>query len=324
MRRREFITLIGDAAAAWPLAARAQQPAKLPTIGYLGPATLDSQRLATFVKRLRDLGWIEGRTIAIEYRWSEGHNERLAETAAELVRLKMDVIVTSATPPSVAVKQATSAIPIVFAAVADPVGAGVVESLARPGGNATGLSLQQTDAAGKRIELLREVVPNLRRLAITYNGGNPSVLLDMREAQTATRVLGLEAVTSDIRLPEDITPAFDPLKGRVEAIYVCNDPLAITNRVRINTLALKMRLPTMFGAREFVEVGGLMSYGPNLSELYRRAAELVDKILRGAKPADLPVEQPTKFDLVINLTTAKTLGLTIPPALLARADEVIE
>src|SRR5499426_1855318 len=249
MRRREFITLLGGAAAAWPLAARAQQPAKLPTIGYLGPATLDSQRLAAGVKRLRDLGWIEGRTIAIEYRWAEGRNERLAETAAEFVRLKIDVIVTSATPPSVAVKQATSAIPIVFAAVADPVGAGVVKSLARPGGNATGLSLQQSDAAGKRIELLREVVPNLRRLAITYNGGNP---LDMHEAQVATRILGLEAVTSDIRLPEDIIPAFDALKGRVEAIYVCADPLAVTNRVRINTLALEMRLPTMFASREFV------------------------------------------------------------------------
>jgi putative tryptophan/tyrosine transport system substrate-binding protein len=325
MRRRKLMTLLGTALA-WPLVARAQQPAKLPTIGYLGPATrtLDSERLAAFVKRLRDLGWIEGRTIAIEYRWAEGRNERLAETATEFVRLKMDVIVTSATPPSVAVKQATFVIPIVFAAVGDPVGAGVVESLARPGGNATGLSLQQTDAAGKRIELLREVVPGLRRLAIMANSGSRSVLLDMREAQAATRVLGLEAVTSDIRLPEDITPAFDALKGRVDAIYVCNDPLAVTNRVRINTLALGMRLPTMFGAREFVEAGGLMSYGANFPELYRRAAELVDKILRGAKPADLPVEQPTKFDLVINLTTAKALGLGLSPTLLARADEVIE
>ena len=325
VQRRKFIGLFG-AVAAWPLAARAQQPAKLPTIGYLGPATrtLDSQRLAAFVKRLRDLGWIEGRTVTIEYRWAEGRNERLSETAAEFVRLKMDVIVTSATPPSVAVKQATSVIPIVFAAVGDPVGAGVVESLARPGGNATGLSLQHTDAAGKRIELLREVIPGLRRVAIMANSGSHSTLLDMREAQAATRVLGLEAVTSDIRLPEDITPAFDALKGRVEALYVCNDPLSVTNRDRINTLALAMRLPTMFGAREFVEAGGLMSYGANFQDLYRRAAELVDKILRGAKPADLPVEQPTKFDLVINLTTAKALGLGLSPTLLARTDEVIE
>ena len=325
MRRREFITLLGGAAA-WPVAARAQQPAKLPTIGYLGPSTrsLDSQRLNAFVQRLRELGWNEGRTIAIEYRWAEGRNERLAETAAEFVRRKVDVIVTSATPPTVAAKQATSVIPIVFAAVGDPVGIGVVESLARPGGNATGLSLQQTDAAGKRLEVLREVMPGLRRLAIMANSGNPSAGLDMREAQATARALGLEAVTSEVLRPEDIAPAFDALKGNVEALYVCGDPLAVTNWVRINTLALGARLPTMFGAREYVEAGGLMSYGANFLDLYRRTAELVDKVLRGSKPADIPVEQPTKFDLIINLTTAKALGLKIPPTLLARADEVIE
>ena len=325
MRRRDFITLLGGAAA-WPVAALAQQPAKLPTIGYLGPSTrsLDSQRLNAFVQRLRELGWNEGRTIAIEYRWAEGRNERLAETAAEFVRRKVDVIVTSATPPTVAAKQATSVIPIVFAAVGDPVGIGVVESLARPGGNATGLSLQQTDAAGKRLEVLREVMPGLRRLAIMANSGNPSAGLDMREAQATARTLGLEAVTSEVLRPEDIAPAFDALKGNVEALYVCGDPLAVTNRVRINTLALGARLPTMFGAREYVEAGGLMSYGANFLDLYRRTAELVDKVLRGSKPADIPVEQPTKFDLIINLTTAKALGLKIPPTLLARADEVIE
>jgi putative ABC transport system substrate-binding protein len=326
MNRREFITLVGGAAATWPLAARAQQPAKLPTIGYLGPNTrsLDSQRLVTFVERLRELGWIEGRTVAIEYRWAEGRNDHLAESAAEFVRRKVDVIVTSATPPTVAAKQATSAIPIVFASVGDPVGAGVVESLARPGGNATGLSLQQPEAAGKRLELLREVIPGLRRLAIMANSSNASALLDMREAQTTARALGLEAVTSEVRQSEEIAPAFDALRGRVEALYVCNDPLAATNRVRINTLALGMRLPTMFIAREYVEVGGLMSYGANFLDLYRRTAELVDKILRGAKPADLPVEQPIKFDLIVNLTTARALGLTVPVTLLARADEVIE
>ena len=325
MRRRDFITLLGGAAA-WPVAALAQQPAKLPTIGYLGPSTrsLDSQRLNAFVQRLRELGWNEGRTIAIEYRWAEGRNERLAETAAEFVRRKVDVIVTSATPPTVAAKQATSVIPIVFAAVGDPVGIGVVESLARPGGNATGLSLQQTDAAGKRLEVLREVMPGLRRLAIMANSGNPSAGLDMREAQATARALGLEAVTSEVLRPEDIAPAFDALKGNVEALYVCGDPLAVTNRVRINTLALGARLPTMFGAREYVEAGGLMSYGANFLDLYRRTAELVDKVLRGSKPADIPVEQPTKFDLVINLTTAKALGLKIPQTVLARADEVIE
>ena len=326
LQRREFITLLGGAAAAWPLAARAQHPVKLPTIGYLGPNSrlLDGQRLGAFVQRLRELGWIEGRTIAIEYRFAEGRNDHLAETVAEFVQRKVDVIVTSATPPTVAAKQATSIIPIVFASVGDPVGAGVVESLARPGGNVTGLSLQATDAAGKRLELLREIVPGLHHLAVMANSGNPSAVLDMHEAEATARTLGLEAVTSEIHRPEDIAPAFDTVKGRVEALYVCNDPLAATNRVRINTLALAARLPTMFIAREYVEAAGLMSYGANFLDLYRRTAELVDKILRGAKPADIPVEQPTKFDLVINLTTAKALGLSVPPTLIARADEVIE
>jgi len=236
----------------------------------------------------------------------------------------VNVIVTSATPPTVAAKQATSVIPIVFASVGDPVGAGVVESLARPGGNATGLSLQATDAAGKRLELLRDVVPGLRRLAIMANSGNPSAALEMREAEATARALGLETIRSEILRAEDIAPAFDALKGRVEALYVCNDPLAGTNRVRINILAVGVRLPTMFIAREYVEAGGLMSYGANFLDLYRRTAELVDKILHGAKPAEIPVEQPTKFDLVVNLTTSKALGLTVPPTLLARADEVIE
>jgi putative ABC transport system substrate-binding protein len=270
------MTLAGGAAATWPLAARAQQPAKVPTIGYLGPnsRSLDGPRLEAFVQRLRELGWIEGRTIAIEYRWAEGRNERLAQTVAEFVQRKMDVIVTSATPPTVAAKQATSVIPIVFASVGDPVGAGVVESLARPGGNATGLSLQATDAAGKRLELLREIVPGLRHLGVMANSANPSAVLDMREAEATARTLGLEAVTSEIHRPGDIAPAFDTLKGRVEALYVCNDPLAGTNRVRINTLALAARLPTMFIAREYVEAAGLMSYGANFLDLYRRTPSL--------------------------------------------------
>jgi putative tryptophan/tyrosine transport system substrate-binding protein len=326
MIRREFITLLGGAVAAWPLAAGAQQAANLPTIGFLVSGTPSSHRewVAAFVQRLRELHWIEGRTVAIEIRWAEGRNERLADTAAEFVRRKVDVIVTSATPPTVAAKQATSVIPIVFAAVGDPVGAGLVESLARPGGNVTGLSLQQTDAVGKRLELLREVIPGLHRLAIMANSSNPSAGLDMREAQATAGTLGLESVTSEIRRPEDIAPAFDALKGRVEALYVVNDPLVNTNRVRMNTLALAARLPAIYGFREFVEAGGLMSYGPNYSDLFRRAAGYVDKILRGAKPADLPVEQPTKFDFVINLTTAKALNLGVPPTLLALADEVIE
>jgi putative tryptophan/tyrosine transport system substrate-binding protein len=325
MKRREFLGVVGSAALS-PMVARAQQPAKLPTIGVLGPNTpsLDNRRIGAFVQRLRELGWIEGRNVAIEYRWAEGRTERLAEFAAEFVRLKVDVIVTSATPPVVAAKQATSVIPIVFAAVGDPVGTGLVTSLARPGGNVTGLSLQATDLAGKRLELLHNVVPGLRRLAIMANADASPAVLEMAEVQTTARALGLEVVASEIRRPEDIAPAFESFKGRAEALYVCNDPLVTTNRVRINTLALGTRLPTMYNVREFVEAGGLMSYGPNFPDLYRRAADFVDKILRGAKPADIPVEQPTKFDLVINLTTAKVLDLKMPEAFLLRADELIE
>jgi putative ABC transport system substrate-binding protein len=276
------------------------------------------------VQRLHELGWIEGRTVAIEYRWAEGRTERFDEIAAEFVRRKVDVIVTSATAAIVAAKQATSVIPIVFAAAGDPVGTGLVASLARPGGNVTGLSIQQTDVAAKRLEILGEAVPGLRRLAILGNVGGPAVVLDMREVQAAARTLGLEVITLEIRRGEDIAAAFETLKGRADALYVCIDPLVNTHRIRINTLALAARLPTMHIPREPVEAAGLMSYGPNLPDLWRRAGDYVDKILRGANPADIPVEQPRKFDLVINLTTAKALGLEIPPTLLARADEVIE
>jgi putative tryptophan/tyrosine transport system substrate-binding protein len=326
MRRREFLLVAGGAATSWPLLARAQQPAKLPTIGYLGPDTpsIDTYRLPPFVQRLRELGWIEGRTIKIEYQWAQGSRELADKIAAEFVRRKVDIIVTSATPPTTAAKQATSVIPIVFAAVGDPVATGLVVSLARPGGNATGLSLQQTDAACKRLELLREAIPGIRRLAILANSGNLSVLLDMREAQAMAQTAGFEAVSSEIRDPEDIAPAINAFRSRVEALYVSNDPLVATNRVRISAAAVEVRLPTMFGVREYVEVGGLMSFGPSFPDLYRRTADYVDKILRGAKPSDLPVEQPTKFELVINLKTAKALGIIVPPTLLTRADEVIE
>jgi len=326
MKRRAFITLLGGAAIAWPLAARGRQAAKLPTIGYLGPATpsLDALRLSALVQRLRELGWIEGRTVTIEYRWAEGRNERAAELAAELVRLEVDVIVTAATAPIVAAKQATAVIPIVFALAADPLGNGLIASLARPGGNLTGLSIQTTDLAGKRLELMRELVPSLGRLGIVADANSPSNILEVEEVQAAAKTLGLEVATFRFRRAEDITPAFEGLKGRMDAIYVCASPLVFGNRIRINRLALSARLPTMHGNREFLEGGGLLSYGPNILDHYRRAAEYVDKILRGAKPADLPVEQPTKFDLIINLPTAKALGLEIPPTLLARADEVIE
>jgi putative ABC transport system substrate-binding protein len=282
-----------------------------------------NQRTVAFVQRLRELGWIEGRTIAIEYRWAEGRDERFTEIAAELVRLKVAVIVTvgSAVP---AVKQATSVVPIVFAISGDPIGMGLVASLAQPGGNVTGLSSQATDLAGKRVELLREVIPGLRRLAIMANVGYPAAVLDMREVEAATRMLGLEAVTMEIQRAENIAPGLEALKGRADALYVCGDPLVVANRIRINVLALGARLPAMYSSREYVEGGGLMSYGPNTADMFRRAAEYVDKILRGAKPGDIPVEQPTKFELAIHLTTAKVLGIQIPPSLLARADEVIE
>ena len=323
MKRRTFITLVGGAAAAWPLAARAQQ--KLPTIGYLGTAAAAAWApwTAAFVQRLHELGWTDGRTVEIQYRWAEGRAERWAEIAAEFVRLKVDVIVTGGNA-AVAAKQASSAVPIVFALVDDPVGLGLIASLARPGGNVTGLSIQNPDLAGKRVELLREVVPGLRRLAIMANVELPSAASEMREVQTAARTLDLDATTFPIRRAEDIAPAFEALKGSADALYIVGDGLVITHRVRINTLALIARLPTIYPVREYVDAGGLMSYGPNFPDQFRRAADYVDKILRGAKPGEIPVEQPTKFDLVINLTTAKALGLTIPESFLLRADEVIE
>jgi putative tryptophan/tyrosine transport system substrate-binding protein len=248
----------------------------------------------------------------------------LPELANELVRLKVDVIVTHNTPPALAAKQATSVIPIVFATAGDPIGSGLVANLARPGGNVTGISSQASDTVGKRLELLRELVPGLRRFAVLANLASSYPARELDEVQAASRTLGLEVFSFDIRGAQDIALAFEALKGHAEAIYVVADPLTSTNRIRINTLALGVRLPTMHTVREFVEAGGLMSYGSNWPSQFRRAADFVDKILRGAKPADLPVEQPTKFDLVINLTTAKALGLEIPPTLLARADEVIE
>jgi len=281
-----------------------------------------SQYLAAFKQRLHELGWVEGRTVVIEVRWAEGRIERFAEIAAEFVGRKVDVIVSSGSPTE-AVKQVTSVIPIVFVA-GDPVGSGYVATLARPGGNATGLSIQTPDLAGKRLELVREIVPGLRRLAILANVDMRVAVLEMGEADTAARTFGLDVVRLEVRRAEDITPAFESLKGRVDALYVTTDPFINTNRIRINTLANVARLPTITGVREYVEAGSLMSYGPNLTDLFRRAGDFVDKILHGAKPGDIPVEQPTKFDLIINLTTAKALGLDVPPSLLARADEVIE
>jgi putative tryptophan/tyrosine transport system substrate-binding protein len=324
VKRREFIAVVGGAAA-WPLAARAQQRT-MPVIGLMGSGTpaAQSQWTSAFLDRLRELGWTEGGNIAIEYRWAEGRNERFAEIADEFVRLKVDVIVTHNTPGPLAAKKATSVIPIVFATAGDPVGTGVVASLARPGGNVTGLSSQAPDTAERRLELLREVVPGLRRLAILSDVGNPFIVLEISEIQKAARTFAIEVAASEIRRDKDIAAAFEAFRDRAEALYVAANPTIFMNRVRINTFALAARLPMMYTVREYVEAGGLMSYGPNWPSMWRRAADLVDKILHGTKPADIPVEQPTRFDLVLNLTTAKALGLKIPDKLLALADEVIE
>jgi putative ABC transport system substrate-binding protein len=322
---REFKIALGSAAAAWQLAARAAQPGRSPIIGFLGPNTRSagSEWIASLVQRLRELGWIDGRNVTMEYRWGEGREERFNEFAAEFVRLKADVIVTSGTPAVTASKQATSVIPIVFATAGDPVGNNLVASLAQPGGNVTGLATLAADLAGKRLELLREIVPGLRCLAVMGNIGNPFTVEEMGEVRTASSTLGLEVIALEIRHSQDIAPAFEKLKGRSQALYVCTDALASTNRVGINILAAGARLPTMHGSRDYIEAGGLISFGPDFPDLFRRAADYVDKILRGSKPANIPVEPPTKFNLVVNLNTAKALGLTVPATLLSRADEVI-
>jgi len=326
LKRREFIALLGGAAVAWPLAARAKQMANLPTVGFLGagsPATADVW-LSAFMSRLRELGWIEGRNLNVDVRWAEGRNDRSAEIAAEFVRLKVDVIVTYSSEHTQIAKQATSTIPIVFALAADPVGSGLVANLARPGGNLTGLSAQNVDLTGKRFELLREIVPGLRRLAVLFNGNNPTATIEIDIVRTAASPLGIEVSPSAILGAEDIAPAIARIAKQADALFVVGEPLTFTHRTRINTLALAARLPTNYPTRGYVEVGGLMSYGPNFSASFRRAADYVHRILLGAKPGDLPVEQPTRYDLVVNLTTAKALGLTIPEAFLLRADEVIE
>jgi putative ABC transport system substrate-binding protein len=329
VRRREFIKLLGGAAA-WPLAARAQQARSLPRIAFLGPSTPTAvgPLVAAFVQRLRELGWRDGQSVLIEYRWAEGRVERISEIAAEFAGRKVDVIVTHGNIAVAAAKRATSDIPIVFATANDPLGEGLVASLARPGGNVTGLSLQQTDTADKRLAFLREVIPGLRRLAIMANPDNSGSVQEMRDIEAAARTLGFEVVTVEIRRAEDIAPAFGDIKGRADALYVSGDAvlnaLLTSQQFDINSFAVSEKLPTMFNQRAMAEKGGLMSYGASFPSLFRRAAEFVDKILRGAKPGDIPVEQPTEFELVVNLKTAKALGLTVPLTLQAIADKVIE
>jgi len=325
VRRRDFIAGLGMAAAL-PSATWAEQATKIPTIGVLGAASREVAEpwVAAFVKRLQELGWVDGRNVSIDYRWAEARSERYSEIAAGFSSRKVDIIVTWASAPTLAAKHATNSIPIVFAAQMDPVGAGVVASLARPGGNVTGMSIQQTDTAGKRIELLREVVPKLARLAVMANSGAVGAMIEMHEVAATARALGLEVMPIEVKRTEDIFAAIESLKGHADALYVATDPLIFNSRIRINAMTQAARLPTVYGAREYVEAGALMSYGPNWADLFRHAAEQVDKILRGTKPADIPVEQPTKFDLAINLKTAKAIGLDVSPSLLARADEVIE
>ena len=320
--------LLGGAAAAWPLAARAQQRERTRRIGVLmayGESDSEAQAyLSAFRGELQKLGWAEDHNIRIETRWAALDIEAMQRLAKELVSLQPDLILSQVTPTTAALMQQTRTIPIIFALVTDPVGSGLVASLARPGGNTTGLSMQTSDAAGKRLELLRELLPGLRRLAVIGNPGYPAAVYEIGEVRRAARALGLGIDIIEIRSAEDIAGTFPVLKSGPQALYVCADPLVNANHARINTLALGARLPTIYPVRDFLGAGGFTSYGPSLVHSFRRAADYADKILRGAKPGDLPVEQPTKFDLVFNLTTARALDQEIPATLLARADEVIE
>jgi putative tryptophan/tyrosine transport system substrate-binding protein len=302
------------------------QTGKVPIIGLLGAgtSTVDDRRIQAFLRRLREIGWIDGRTVKVEIRFSDGRREAAEEIAAEFARLKVDVVVTAGAVAILAAKRAMPTTPIVFAVTADPVGAGLVDSLARPGGTITGLSSQGADYGGKQIELLREVVSNLRRLGVIANAGSPGALAEMHGFEAAANALGFEISRFEVRTADDVAPALEAMKGKVDALDVVPDPFTQSNRQQLIALALAARIPAIYGTRENPVAGGLMSFGPSLPDLYRRAAEIVDKVLRGTKPADIPVEQPTKFELVVNLKTAKAMGLTIPESFLARADEVIE
>jgi putative tryptophan/tyrosine transport system substrate-binding protein len=323
--RREFIgTLVGLIAA--PLAVEAQAPAKVPRIGYLtNLSRANDWRLQSFLQGLRELGYVEGQTIAIEYRFAESRLERLPALAAELVQLKVDVIVTSGPPAPQAAKQATSTIPIVFTVAGDPVGEGLVASIARPGGNVTGMASIAAEVVGKQLELLKEVAPKVSRVAVLQNPNHPGHPLMLRQLEGAARALGVQLHVVQAGSPAQIDTAFAAMRNQqVGGVIVLRDSFFNAQRTQIATLAAKSRLPAVYGFSEHAEAGGLMTYGASVPQMYRRAATYVDKILKGAKPADLPVEQPTKFELVINLKTAKALGLTIPPSVLQRADEVIQ
>ena len=326
MRRREFIALVGSAAASWPLAAHTQ-PRSARRIGMLEPGVSSPSDpfVDAFRDGLRGLGYNEGRDILLEIRWAGGSNEPLVGLAVELVALKVDVLVTVSTPAAIAAKQATTTIPIVFTAVGDPVGAGVVPSLARPGGNATGFSMLATELSAKRLEILREIAPDTSPVVMLWNDTNPGMTLRAHESERAAATLGLTIQSYGVHDLITFDPAFEAIvSAGGAAMLTLVDPFTRLHRQRIVDFAAERHLPAIYESREFVDAGGLMSYGIDLSAMQRRAAVYVDKILKGAKPADLPVEQPTRFELVINLRTARALGLTIPPSLLSRADEVIE
>jgi len=325
MRRRDFIILLSGATAAWALAARAQRVGRPYRIGVLEttPADLNAANMDALRQGMQALGYVEGRNLVIEYRSADGRGERFPELAMDLLRLQVDVIVTRGAPAVLAVKNATTSVPVVMAAMGEPLM--VVSSLAHPGGNITGLSGYATDLAAKRLEVLKEIVPSATRIAGLYNMGNAVTPPQWNELQRAAQLLRVQSQLLDVRKSEDIAPAFDAAsRQHADGLMVGIDALTQTNRKLIADLALKHRIPTIYVSKEFVEAGGLIAYGPNYPDLYRRTASYVDKILKGEKPSDLPIEQPTKFELVINLKTAKALGLEIPPTLLARADEVIE
>jgi len=322
MERRKFIKIVCGLVGTWPISAHALQGGEPRRIGVLGAdATVWSSWTAAFVTRLRELGWTTGETIEVDYRWAGGSSKRVSDFTAEFLRRNVDVIVTYGSAAPV-VRQVTTTIPIVLAVASDP-GVGLVASLARPGSNVTGMSVQQSELIGKRLDLLREVVPHLRRLVIMANAGYAMPVLEAQEAKATAQALGLEAARLEIWGSEDIAPAFEAIRGKADALYIVSDALIAANRTLITTLALGARLATMLSYGDYVAAGGLMSYGPNYANLFRQAADMVDKILRGTKPGDIPVEQPSKFELVINLETAKALGITVPESLLANADKVI-
>jgi ABC-type uncharacterized transport system substrate-binding protein len=326
MKRREFISLLG-AVSAWPLAARAQQVGKVPRVGFMGNSTaaLEANLVGPFRDSLRELGYQEGRNIVIEYRWAEGNYERFPALVAELLAMPVDVIVTAGTPATLAVKKATSTVPLVMIAVGDPVGTGIVPILARPGGNITGLSSIAPDLEGKRLELLREVIPKLSHVALFVNPLNPFHAASMRQAFAAAQALGIKLQALEVRTSEELDGAFAAIvREKPDALLILADRVFLHNRKRMMDFATEHRLPSVNAYREVVEAGGLMSYGPSYEDMHRRAADYVDKILKGAKPGDLPVEQPTKFTLILNLKSAKALDVEVPPMLVGRADEVIE